>query len=163
MKYINLSQNKMTIVDDEDFEFLNEWKWHLSSTPRHRYAVRNALVNGKKTIVRMHRILMGASAEWQVDHKNGNSLDNRRTNLRLCTHSENQRNQKAQCGTSSRFKGVTWDKSRNKWSAKIKVDKKQINLGRFSNEIEAAAAYDLAAIKYHKEFARLNTQGDVHV
>jgi hypothetical protein len=92
-----------------------------------------------------------------VDHKNLNTLDNTRTNLRLATRSQNMFNRnKIKSNTSSRFRGVCFDKRRKKWCAYITVEGKRIWLGTFDNEIDAAMAYDAAAKKYHGEFARLN-------
>jgi hypothetical protein len=92
-----------------------------------------------------------------VDHRNNNSLDNRRANLRLATHAENCYNRpKIRTKTSSRYIGVYFEKSTGKWTAKIRVNGKRLWLGRFNSELEAALAYDAAARKYHGEFARTN-------
>ena len=103
----------------------------------------------------MHRLLMGFPVEIHVDHINGDKLDNRRVNLRLCTRSENAKNSKKPIVNSSGYKGV-FKVSPNRWQAKIKSNGIQINLGSFSNKIDAAKAYNVGAIKYHGEFARIN-------
>jgi hypothetical protein len=100
---------------------------------------------------------MDAPADRLVDHRNNDGLDNRRDNLRLATRSQNMYNKlKTKSKTSSRFIGVSFDKSRRKWEARIYYQGRKIWLGRFDSEIDAALAYDEAARKYHGEFARLN-------
>lgn len=102
----------------------------------------------------MHKFL----TDWpKTDHIDGNGLNNQRRNLRPCTTAQNAANQTQQKGRSSLYKGVSWRKGRNKWRAGIKVNGKQINLGDFTNETEAALAYNKAAAEHFKEFARLNT------
>jgi len=105
----------------------------------------------------MHREIMGSPKGLLVDHRNLNRLDNRRENLRTATHSQNMQNRvKIRVKTTSQFIGVHWDPVERKWRAQISHQKKHLYLGRFQNEIDAAKAYDRAAIKYHTEFARLN-------
>lgn len=100
---------------------------------------------------------MQAPADKFVDHKDGNQLNNQRFNLRLCTLSENQHNQRNfHQNTSSRYKGVHWNRARGKWHVQIGVNGKRLYLGLFSSEEAAALAYNEAAIKYHREFASLN-------
>jgi hypothetical protein len=107
--------------------------------------------------MRLNRVIMDAPPGLLVDHRNGNTLDNRRTNLRLATCSQNRINsQRDKSKTSSRYVGVSLEKGRGKWLAYISYNGKRIHLGRFDNELDAARAYDLAAVKYHGEFARLN-------
>lgn len=92
-----------------------------------------------------------------IDHKNGNTLDNRRENLRICTYSENNRNRKQiSSNNKSGYKGVSWDKQKNKWRTCLNINKKQKHIGFFNDIIEAAKAYNEAAIKYFGEFAKLN-------
>jgi len=91
-----------------------------------------------------------------VDHKNGNGLDNRKFNLRICTRSQNQQNKKKPISNTSGFKGVAWSKAANKWCAYIAVNKERIHLGLFVDPKEAARAYDTAARKFFGEFARPN-------
>lgn len=156
MKKIELTQGKFTIVDDEDFEELNKHKWHYAGG----YARRNKrLENGKRKIVFMHRELMETPEGFETDHINGDRLDNRRSNLRIVTKEENQRNTKARKGVS-RFKGVSYYKTKRHktgyWIARIQVDGKVKKLGYFKSEIEAAKAYNRAALKHYGEYARIN-------
>lgn len=156
MKEIVLTREKTALVDDEDFEELNKYKWCTYSGPWGCYAVR-ALPRsgGKHRIVRMHRSILDAPDGIQVDHINHNTLDNRRENLRLCTNLENSRNRISIRG-SSRYKGVGWHKQRSKWRAYIKVNGKDISLGLFTKEVDAAVVYNNAAIEHFGEFANLN-------
>lgn len=155
MTRINLTKGKYSIVDSRDYEFLNQWKWHYHEG----YACRTkhiGIYNGKRKRIKifMHRLLIDIPEGMEVDHKNGNRADNRRWNLRICTRSQNNHNQKKTRGVS-KYKGVTWDKNRKLWSALIR-NGKVINLGRFELEIEAALAYNKAANKFFGKFARLN-------
>lgn len=104
----------------------------------------------------MHRAILGAKKGEESDHRNCNGLDNRRANLRLCTTSQNQMNRRKQDGCTSNFKGVFWDKERRKWLSRIHYKGKQIHLGRFYIEKDAAHAYNQAATKFFGEFARPN-------
>ena len=155
MKKIQLTQGKHALVDDEDFEFLSQWKWHLS----HGYAQRSINVsrfgNGKKTkTIRMHRTIMQLSERTSIDHINGDGLDNRKSNLRACTGKQNQQNRKTHY--NKRFKGVNWHRRVSKWQTSIRVDGKLRHLGYFIDEIEAAKMYNKAALQYFGEYARLN-------
>lgn len=154
---IYLCEGEWTILDQEDYYQLGNYKWHLNGNKNKFYAVRDIKVEGEIRQVSMHREIMDAPEGILVDHKNTNTLDNRRTNLRLATRSQNTYNRrKTKRKTSSRFIGVYLEKRSGKWAAKIKYEKKYKWLGRFDSEIEAGKAYDEAAIKYHGEFARLN-------
>jgi hypothetical protein len=151
MREINLASGKTTLVDDEDFEKLSKYSWHLGARG---YACR-AVRSGKKTTqVLMHREILNVPTGMETDHVNRNKLDNRRSNLRICTSTQNKQNQPAKPYNTSGLKGVS--KRFGKWSARIKVDKKQITLGWFSTAEEAARVYDVAARKYHGEFAVTN-------
>lgn len=154
MKEIPLGQGKVTIVDDEDYEELARHNWR--AVPRIDgkgwYVGRNASIGGGKyQKVYMHRTILDAKPKQVSDHINGDGLDNRRANLRLCTHAENHANQRKKDGASSRFKGVTWSKKQKKWVARI-----HISLGAYDNEEEAARAYDAKMKELYGEHARVN-------
>ena len=151
MKKIPLTQGKFAIVDDEDYPLLNRWSWFAHNERGYWYAVRKH--------VRMHRFILGAKKGQEVDHANGNGLDNRKSNIRICTISQNQANANLrQEQKTSQFKGVCWHKHSRKWRAQIKVNGEKIHLGCFLNEIDAARAYDVVARHYFGEFARTNFQ-----
>lgn len=160
MKRIPLTQRKFALVDDEDFEWLNRWKWFARETRELWYAGRFEFENKKRKQIHMHRLIMKTPSYLDVDHIDRNGLNNQKYNLRNCTRSQNQKNRKKQDNNTSGFMGVSWDKSRNKYKAKIKLNGKTINLGRFQQALDAAKVYDQAAIKYHKEFATLNFPRD---
>lgn len=121
------------------------------------YTKRKA--DGSRKTVKLHTIVAG---KW-ADHKSGNKLDNRLSNLRKATSQQNNANKKKPANCSSKYKGVRWDKSRNKWLAGIEINGKSKTLGRFEAEKDAAKAYDDAAIIYFGEFAKLNFERKLHV
>lgn len=149
MKNIELTgkygKNKYALVDDEDFEKINQYLWHLSG----KYAVKSYGVRPNRTKISMHRFIMNAEKGVMIDHINGNELDNRKCNLRLCTNSQNQMNAKKQSNSSSEYKGVTKNKP---WRASIGSK----TIGHFNTEIEAAEAYDSKAKELYGEFANIN-------
>jgi hypothetical protein len=157
MKEIPLTQGKVAIVDDEDFEELSKVKWCAQKSKDTFYAVRGLYRSDKKTKgqIIMHRVILDAPTDKFVDHINGDGLDNRRENLRLCSHAENQRNKGKQKNNTSGFKGVCWHKRSKKWYVQIMADKKLINVGLFTTLEEAVSAHKSAALKYHGEFARV--------
>jgi flagellar basal body rod protein FlgC len=104
----------------------------------------------------MHRLIMNTPDGMDTDHINSNGLDNRRQNLRICTHAENLANRKKQISNTSGYKGVSWDKSCKKWAANISICGKYKKLGRFTDLVEAARAYDAAAKEVYGEFAKPN-------
>lgn len=166
MKKIDISTKKhpntFALVDDCDFERLNQWKWHAVNRGNTLYAERLELRFGKNTA--MHRMILGITDKHiQADHRDGNGLDNRRSNLRTCTHAENNRNKARGSRNTSGYKGVSWKKEHAKWGANICFGGKQVFLGYFFCLIKAAKAYDAAAKELHGEFARLNFPKEVSV
>ncbi len=147
MKKIKLTQGKFAVVDDSDYEWLNKWKWSLHGI-RHLYA--RGFVDGRKQL--MHRIILNAPVNLEIDHISGNGLDNRRCNLRICTRSQNQMNAHPRKGTSN-YKGVHWNSGHKKWSASIRLAGKLVALGDFESEYEASKAYNSAAEEHFRQFA----------
>lgn len=159
-KLIPLTQGFSTVVDPTDYEWLNQWKWCYGSGG---YALRVKLTKNSAGKVNregilMHRLIIGTPKGWDTDHINGDTLDNRRCNLRICLHQENSRNRRKQGkAATSRYKGVTWHKYKKRWVARIVLSPgKTKSLGDFSTEKEAALAYNIAAINYFGGFAALN-------
>lgn len=157
MKKIKLTQGKFALVDNEDFEYLNQWKWHFVYDGYNGYAYRNVhKINNKRTSITMHRVLMKAKKGQIIDHINHNGLDNRKANLRYCNLSQNAANRKHNKRGTSKYLGVHYRKKENKWIAAIKHNGKSIHIAYCPTEREAALLYNKAAIKYHGQFANLN-------
>lgn len=167
MKRIPLANGGAALVDDEDFERLNVYRWKLHTSPSGKeYAVRNRLARerGMSVFLRMHQMVIGGRG---VDHRNGNTLDNRRSNLRIATDAQNQQNRRTITNKHG-FKGVAYHGytqnngkrwiRRKPWKAEIQVDQKRIHLGHFLSAEEAAAAYDRAAVLQFGEFAATNAE-----
>lgn len=152
MKQIPLTQNKFALVDDKDFEWLNQWKWHYIQVG---YAARREYPSRK--YIYMHRFITNAKKGDEIDHVNYYTLDNRRENLRIADRSKNMANTKLRSTNKTGCKGLFWDKERNKWQVKITFRYKNIHLGRFDNKNDAIQAYNQAALKYFGEFARINS------
>ena len=157
---IKLTGGKYAIVDVEDYQELSQYPWQIWETERNScYAVRYC---GKK-IIYMHRQIMNAPAGVFFDHRYGNSLDNRKVNLRIATRVQNQYNRrKISRKTTSKYKGVHLKRNMKKYCATIGFNGKKTHLGCFENEIDAAKAYDEAAKKLFGEFAKLNFENDSH-
>ena len=155
MKKIPLTRGKFALVDDEDYEWLNQWKWFYHNQG---YAVRNQWnpVTKKSTKISMHREIMKPSKGMIVHHINHNGLDNQRCNLRVCTAAWHNQNSRPSKHNSSKYKGVSWDKRRKKWKAYITHKGKRINLGCYIDEEDAARAYDKKAIELYGKNARTN-------
>ena len=151
MQIIKLTQDKETIVDDEDYEYLNRWNWCFKpDRVNSGYACR-----GRNPVILMHRfILKITNSKIHIDHINGNKLDNRKENLRISTQSQNKANSKKYRNGKTKYKGTV--KKLNRWQAQIRVNNKNMYLGSFLTEEEAAKAYDAAALIHFKEFANLN-------
>jgi len=151
-KIILLPGGKETIVDDADYEKVSPYRWHRLGGRRSYYA--SATIKNKDVL--LHRLILDAKPGEQIDHINGNKLDNRRENLRLCSHSQNMANRPKHSNNTSGYKGASWDKVRQKFESQIVCKSKKIYLGYFETAVEAAKAYDEAAKKYFGEFANLN-------
>ncbi len=161
MKKLKLTQNKVTIIDDEDYEKFNQFKYRIRKNGWGQiYAVRTGpRLNEKRSKdYYLHREIMGVTdRKMQIDHINGNSLDNRKENLRVCTNAQNSRNSKLAKNNTTGYKGVSWSGSKkNKYVAQLHTKGKHIHLGNFDNPIDAALAYNKAAIEYFGEFAKIN-------
>jgi len=156
MKEIQLTQGKVALVDDEDFDRLKDFHWYARKTGDTFYAAYKIKKNGKSTTFYMHRVILNAHDEALVDHHDGNGLNNQKINLRLCNHSDNMRNTRIPKNNKSGFKGVSWHKKSGKWRSVIKAEGKHKHLGLFTTDIAAAEAYNEAAKKYFGEFARIN-------
>lgn len=155
MKTIELSSGKITTVDEESFDYLSQFHWYFDG----KYAARASWnrETKKETKVYMHRDLLKAEKGKIIDHINSDKLDNRLDNLRFVSPQQNAMNQSARTHPKhSRYKGVSFDKSRNKWIAYCIKDNKQHYLGRFTDEKLAAKAYNEKAKEFFGEFSRLN-------
>ena len=147
--FVALTRGFVALVDPADAPKLAAWDWAASNR---LYARRNR----DNAYLYMHRAITDAPAGRQVDHINGNGLDNRKANLRLCTAAENCANARPMTGKASRFKGVDWHSQAGKWRAKIKSDRRTRHIGLFRSEAEAATAYDQEARALFGQFAKLN-------
>jgi len=159
MKEIPLTQGKVALVDDEDYEYLIQWKWYyLKNNYNSGIAVRSiysSLLKRTTGCIRMSRELLKAPNGIEVDHINHDTLDNRRRNLRLATAQQNMRNRRPQ-RHSSKYKGVSWNKRRQTWRVQITINRNMKTLGYFKSETEAATTYNKAAIELFGKFAWLN-------
>lgn len=155
MKTIKLTQGKTALVDDEDFERVNQFNWYAIYNKGDWRARRNIRFNSKRIALLMARYILNVTdPKLDVDHINGVTLDNRRPNLRACTHAENLRNAKKRNDCSSIYKGVSWRKRDKKWLSQICINYKVIYLGCYNDPKLAHGAYCKAATKYFGEFAK---------
>ncbi len=159
MKSVPLTQGKIALVDEEDFEYINQWKWCY----RQGYAIRGEYLGrvegkSKTKTISMHRLINSTANGLDTDHINGDKLDNRRSNLRSCEHRLNTQNRlKGSKITASKYKGVSWISARNAWQAYIRVNYKHWYLGLYDKEADAANAYNKVAHFMFGEYAALNT------
>lgn len=155
VRTISLSQGYVALVDESAACLVEGRPWHIE---KKKGGLLYAISRHKRAIVWMHRLILGVPDGVLVDHRDGNGLNNRRSNLRPATKTQNAQNSRPSLGFTSRFKGVGWYRGRNRscWRARIRVDGTQIHLGIFDSEEEAARCYDAAALRLFGEFARLN-------
>lgn len=156
MKEVQLSKGLVAIVDDWNFSKISQGnKWGVLKGRSTFYAVRHFWVEGKQINQLLHRVIKGVTdSEVQVDHISGNGLDCREDNLRIATHTQNQANRSLNKNSTSKLKGVTWNKQRGMWL--VRIGNEGSYLGYFSDKNQAAKAYNAAAIKRYGEFALLN-------
>lgn len=169
MKEIKLTQGMVALVDDEDFERINAVSWYTIRCSKgsgymvRYYAVRNFRVRpgrhpkGRQNRIWMHHLLLEKIPGYEIDHIDGNGLNNCKNNLRYVTHSENLMNgRKTTINKSSKFKGVSWCEKDKRWDSRIRREGHQFFLGHFNSEEEAAKVYDEAAKELFEDKARLN-------
>lgn len=141
-----------TIVDEEDYERISQYRWHPRMERHTCYAMTNVTIDGKYTSLRMHRVVMGAPDDQEVDHWDRNGLNNTRANLRYATTSQNNANQGRRSDNHTGFTGVYWHKGSRAW----RVEVGSIHIGMFECAEDAARAYDIKAIERFGEFAVTN-------
>ncbi len=159
MRKIPLTQGRFALVDNADYKWLNRWKWCAERRQYTYYAYRRShQIADKQINIRMHRMILGLKRgdKRQCDHRDHDGLNNQQSNLRICTVQQNSFNQTSKKVSSSKFKGVSWNKWACRWRVYIGHKGEVFHLGYFINEVEAAKAYDKAARKYHGGFASLN-------
>ena len=152
MKVIKLTKGRFTLVDDQDHEKFSKVKWCVSNG----YTARGVGGRKNRKTLLLHKEIMGTPKGMDTDHINGDKLDNRRENLRVATRSQNMANLPNPINNKSGYKGVIWYKRDSNWRAFIKVNYKQVHLGYFKDKVEAAKAYNLAALEKYGEYAFLN-------
>lgn len=152
MKFIQLTHGMKAIVDDEDYERVNQFKWLYIQVG---YVARWTYCDNRRVMIYMHRFIMSAPCGKDVDHKFGNKLDNRKSQLRIATRQQNLRNRGRNKNNQSGHKGVSWDKRNGKWRAVITVNRKQIHIGRFDDINKAIEKHREASIAHFGEFARV--------
>lgn len=162
---MELTKGKFCLIDQESVDIISEHNWHCTALHGSSlyYAATNVRKGDRQKQVLMHRLIMGCRAGQEVDHIDGNGLNNQRSNLRLATHQQNLFNQKKRAGGTSSYKGVSWCKRSEKWLSQIMINKKTKFLGYFADELSAAVAYDTAAIALFGEFARKNFSDSVNL
>ena len=151
-KEIPLTRGYFAIVDDEDYDFISQWKWYAyrKESTDSTYACRDIRIDGKKKCIHMHRLLNKTPEGFVTDHINGNGLDNQKANLRSATHQENMINCRRRKIGSSKYRGISWHIGNKKWYAQMTVNSKNMYIGSFKTELEAKEAYDKFRSKIRK-------------
>jgi len=147
---------KIILIDDEDYNLIKNHTWRVGKYGKNFYVITTIFKNKKPKTIRMHRMITKAPKGKIVDHKNHNTLDNRKENLRICEHKNNMHNSRRQVNCTSKYKGVYYNKWQNTYTCQIKLNGKSMHLGNFESEIDAALVYNGAAKCLHGEFAYLN-------
>lgn len=155
MKTIYLTQGKKTLVDDADWEYLHSWEWTALRGQSGYYAVRSTYPQGKRVLVHMSRVILGLTdPKVLADHRSGDTLDNRRDNLRPATKAQNRANAVLNKNSTSKLRGVTYLKSQKRWRARIRLDGKDLFLGYFDSKEEAEIVYHQKAVEVWGEFVK---------
>lgn len=163
-RLVPLTQGKFAIVDEEDYEISARFPWYIQNTRRSSYAICKMYIGsigGKScsAYMSLHRLIMRPASGMDIDHLNHNGLDCRKKNMRICTRQQNACNRRSNRQVkekSSLYKGVSWHKRLRQWQSGIAVNKRDVHLGYFDLEIDAAKAYDRVAIAHFGEFAHTN-------
>ena len=163
MKKIILFRGDTAIVDDDMYEHINSFPWHscINSCGKGNdtfYAVRTFVINGEEQHWFMHHLVLPKKEEFFIDHINNDGLDNRLENLRYCTNSQNVANGRKIKNCSSKYKGVTWDKVAAKWRARLRINGKLVQIGMFSDELDAARAAKKLHIETYGQFSSYHKQ-----
>ncbi len=156
-RFIPLTKGRFAIVDAGDYDWLNQYKWHAFVRQK-KWLYAACQIKRKKIF--MHRLIMKPPPDMFIDHIDGNGLNNKRENLRICTPRQNAYNRKGK-SQGSKYKGIMWNKRTRKWVTQIKHCDKAMQIGSFNNQIDAAKAYDKKAKELFGEFAYLNFPDDV--
>lgn len=157
MRLIPLTQGKFAKVSDQDFGRISKFKWHARRTPRTFYAARQVrLNNGRQRARPMHRDILKANDNVEIDHRDHDGLNNQRRNLRRCAPSENTYHYQKPVTNTSGFVGVWWNAAAKKWQAAVSYRGKNRHVGLFKNQRQAAEARDKMAKSFRKKFAFLN-------
>lgn len=152
--YVPLSQGREAIIDAADVDLIGRWRWSVWCGRGGDYAVRGDYSGAKRVSVSMHRVIMN-NPDAMVDHIDGNGLNNRRSNLRLASDSQNQQNRKISVNNTSGVKGVGWHGPRQKWRARLKLRGREISLGYYACKTAAAIAQARGIQEYYGEFGRI--------
>lgn len=155
-------KGKSVVIARQWLDEVSKYTWRAVPGVNTTYAYTQITIgDGEQTSLAMHDLIMRPPKGMKVDHIDGDGLNNEPSNLRVVTHSQNMMNRRPNRNSSSKYKGVSWDKRHQKWKAKIRYNNKIIHLGSYDDEETPARVYDVFAIKYHGEYARLNFPDDV--
>lgn len=157
MRVLILTQGQHTVIADSVYEWASKFKWYAKKDRNTFYAARNIrLPDGRRVTSLLHREILKAPKGVEVDHQDGDGLNNLPDNIRICSSTENARNRSIRPDTISGYKGVYFHKATGKWQAEIQIAGKRVHLGLFEQKIDAAKSYDRASLRLFGEFARPN-------